>query len=349
MQQERNDRPIKITTGQQMVASCSGAILTSLFVTPLDVIKIRLQSQAKPFKTGQCFLYCNGLMDHLCTCLNSTRPRPWYQTPGKFTGTFDAFVKIARYEGITRLWSGLPPTLAMAVPATVVYFTCYDHLKYYMGYKDGDASRAHIAIVAGSVARVGAVTLISPLELIRTKMQSERLSYRELSKAIRLSIKSEGISTVMRGLGSTLLRDVPFSALYWYGYELLKSKQMNLAGCTQPTFLQSFYAGAISGTFAAIVTLPFDVIKTHQQIAVGEELSKFTSKSATSSSTLSQIRKLYMQQGIRALFTGLVPRVVKIAPACAIMISSYEYGKVFFANYNSQIQKTEVQMNKITD
>ncbi|CAD5117890.1 DgyrCDS6632 [Dimorphilus gyrociliatus] len=289
MQQERNDRPIKITTGQQMVASCSGAILTSLFVTPLDVIKIRLQSQAKPFKTGQCFLYCNGLMDHLCTCLNSTRPRPWYQTPGKFTGTFskscrcanwrmrqcgwcyvidpailkesfnskrirkfhgtlDAFVKIARYEGITRLWSGLPPTLAMAVPATVVYFTCYDHLKYYMGYKDGDASRAHIAIVAGSVARVGAVTLISPLELIRTKMQSERLSYRELSKAIRLSIKSEGISTVMRGLGSTLLRDVPFSALYWYGYELLKSKQMNLAGCTQPTFLQSFYAGAISGT-----------------------------------------------------------------------------------------------------
>lgn len=58
---------------------------------------------------------------------------------------------------------------------------------------------------------VGAVTIISPLELIRTKMQSERLSYREISKAFRLSIKSEGISTIMRGLGPTLLRDVPFS------------------------------------------------------------------------------------------------------------------------------------------
>lgn len=39
-------------------------------VTPLDVVKIRLQAQTKGFVKGECFLYCNGLMDHVCTCLN---------------------------------------------------------------------------------------------------------------------------------------------------------------------------------------------------------------------------------------------------------------------------------------
>lgn len=35
------------------------------------------------------------------------------------------------------------------------------------------------------------------------------------------------------------------------------------------------------------------------------------------------------------IFTGMVPRVAKIAPACAVMIGSYEYFKVYFQHLNS--------------
>ena len=38
---------------------------------------------------------------------------------------------------------------------------------------------------------------------------------------------------------------------------------------------------------------------------------------------------------MKGLFTGLTPRIVKVAPACAIMISTFEYGKRFFQNYNA--------------
>jgi hypothetical protein len=31
---------------------------------------------------------------------------------------------------------------------------------------------------------------------------------------------------------------------------------------------------------------------------------------------------------------GFLPRVIKVAPACAIMISSYEFGKAFFQEMN---------------
>jgi len=58
---------------------------------------------------------------------------------------------------------------------------------------------------------VVAATFICPLELIRTKMQSVQLSYREVGAAIRSSVRNDGILSMMRGLGPSLLRDIPFS------------------------------------------------------------------------------------------------------------------------------------------
>ena len=56
-----------------------------------------------------------------------------------------------------------------------------------------------------------ASTAISPLELVRTKMQSEKLTYNEMVKAVKITFEECGFKTLMRGLGPTLLRDVPFS------------------------------------------------------------------------------------------------------------------------------------------
>lgn len=60
---------------------------------------------------------------------------------------------------------------------------------------------------------VGAVTVISPLELIRTKMQSRQLSYRELSVCIQSAVAQDGWLSLWRGWGPTVLRDVPFSGM----------------------------------------------------------------------------------------------------------------------------------------
>uniref|UniRef100_A0A8V5GXG6 Mitochondrial glutathione transporter SLC25A39 n=1 Tax=Melopsittacus undulatus TaxID=13146 RepID=A0A8V5GXG6_MELUD len=236
-----------ITPVQQMVASGTGAILTSLFVTPLDVVKIRLQAQRTPFSNGKCFLYCNGLMDHLYVCQHSTGCSAWYRSPTRFNGTLDAFVKITRYEGIRSLWSGLPPTLVMAVPATVIYFTTYDQLRDHLQTHMG--SRApHIPLLAGALARLGAVTVISPLELIRTKIQSRPLSYRQLRVCIRSAVVQDGWLSLWRGWGPTVLRDVPFSALYWFNYELVKDWLCRQPWLDGASFMVSFTSGAISGT-----------------------------------------------------------------------------------------------------
>ena len=40
------------------------------------------------------------------------------------------------------------------------------------------------------------------------------------------------------------------------------------------------------------------------------------------------------EHGYGGLYAGLAPRLAKIAPACAIMIGSYEACKEYFHEYN---------------
>uniref|UniRef100_A0A669EGY9 Mitochondrial glutathione transporter SLC25A39 n=1 Tax=Oreochromis niloticus TaxID=8128 RepID=A0A669EGY9_ORENI len=348
-----------ISPVQQMLASGTGALVTSLFVTPLDVVKIRLQAQQTPFHQGitsslnkqaeartglcylqsscaviawKCFLYCNGLMDHIYVCQNGTSCTSWYKKPTHFSGTLDAFVKITRHEGLRSLWSGLPPTLVMAVPATVIYFTCYDQLRDFLRSGVG-LQGSHVPLVAGGLARLGAVTVISPLELVRTKMQSRQLSYSELRTCIRSAVAQNGLLSLWRGWGPTVLRDVPFSALYWFNYEMVKARLCEQSGVPQANFSISFTAGAVSGAIAAILTLPFDVVKTRRQIQLGEMDTLGVSVKRTSS-TWHIMKEIRAELGYRGLFAGFMPRVIKVAPACAVMISSYEFGKAFFQKMN---------------
>lgn len=119
----------------------------------------------------------------------------------------DAFFKIGRHEGISSLWSGLSPTLILAVPATICYFVSYEGTRLFMkdfylknhpgkttlpfnhssicfnfifslfGISGETEQPFSIPLLAGMAARVFSVSIVSPLELIRTKMQSQKLSY----------------------------------------------------------------------------------------------------------------------------------------------------------------------------
>lgn len=79
----------------------------------------------------------------------------------------------------------MSPTLVLAIPATIAYFVTYEQLRlslkdrYNKNHRAGEpfVQPFWIPLVSGATARVFSVTVVSPLELIRTKMQSKRLSY----------------------------------------------------------------------------------------------------------------------------------------------------------------------------
>jgi len=323
-----------LTTTQQMVSAGSGSLLVSLFMTPFDVVKVRLQAQLKPNRVRctiwkevvETVCYCPGAQQNvnspvMCVIHGNMRTVP------RFNSTIDAFSKIARFEGIGQLWKGLSPTLVMMVPQTVIYFTVYDKLKWRLGLVEGQKNLT-APLVAGVSARTFAVACISPIEMVRTKLQSKRnFRYSQLFNVVGNAIKQEGFLSLWRGMGPTLLRDVPFSAFYWVSYEYLKAQRVN------PTFAETFAAGASAGLVAALCTTPFDVIKTHRQMELGE-LSAGASKQMQP--TFKLILILWKTQGFTSLYTGLAARLSKVVPACAIMISCYEYGKKYFSQKNMQ-------------
>lgn len=369
-----------ITPAQQMFAAASGALITSLLMTPFDVVKIRIQSQQSnsggsrgnmvcpvasidnmkfqtkegyfpfssfpklkqsPTSVMPCtYIMNNGLMDHVCVICQQSRQLV-------FTGTVDAFRKIATNEGVTSLWRGLSPTLLMALPATVVYFTMYDQLKSNLF---SSVSTSYAPLMSGITSRVISSTLVSPFELIRTKAQSmvevngSSALYKKLGNDVVKMIRTQGIYVLWKGLWPTLWRDVPFSAIYWQLYETGKlrciqegSNKNDKSGADwRERFISSFGIGAASGMVAATITLPFDVAKTRQQIAWTNSEFVGGNKIQCNISMLNIMKDILKNEGIRGLFAGLTPRILKVAPACAIMISSYEACKLIFRNRNKK-------------
>ncbi|CAG8454900.1 6834_t:CDS:10 [Acaulospora colombiana] len=260
------------TPMQKVIAACSGSLLTSLF--------IRLQSQGQqptsnvklhsPLKCCREVLFVAQNTPQQYVCLhqhvsNKASPLNCFSTnatiahnqlaKNRFGGTWDIAVKIVRNEGITSLWKGLSPALVMSVPTTVIYFVGYDHLRdtLWKNWK-WKYSESYSPMVAGVLARTLAVTFVSPLELLRTRMQGPEGVHgaRKVVGGVRNMVKVNGISSLWRGLESSLFRDVPFSALYWTGYEMLKRnlnnylKNNNLEG-TLNTLEVAFLCGATSG------------------------------------------------------------------------------------------------------
>lgn len=335
----------------RMISATSGSFLTSLFLTPMDVVRVRLQQQEMLQEIHKTNCECSTISTqstfkkHLFweeNCFSNLNCKD--QKP--ITSTFDAFKKITMNEGITTLWRGLSLTLLMAIPANVIYYSGYETLRDISPLNKNHSTMNALACGAG--ARVIAASCIAPIELLRTRLQSipagkgvsSSAILRDLFVETRKEIKNFGLKSLFKGLEITLWRDVPFSAIYWASYEYSKKniftdiKEDNNKNTSALThFIQSFIAGSISGTVAGIITHPFDVGKTRLQISMNESMNG----SSLSNHKMKENRNMFQflntirkNEGVGALFAGITPRIIKIAPSCAIMISTYEVGKKLF-------------------
>lgn len=318
---------------KKAAAASAGALLTSLLVNPLDVAKVRLQAQlaAAPSPAAPAADLCR--CQARCACANRAVTRPvegvkarsgsralvrrassacLAQAQAPLRSTRQALAHIARSEGAAGLFAGLAPAMLIAVPSTVLYYVSYDRLLL-EGRRRAPEAEPALPLLAGASARVVAAALTSPLELVRTRMQGGR-GAPSVAATARQAVRRGGPQALFAGLGATLARDVPFSAIYWTSYEALQrattSSELELS---RPQ--RAFVCGALSGAAAAAATTPFDLVKTLQQ-AQGD---------ARAGPAL--LRQVVAARGLSGAFTGLGARLARVAPSCAIMISSYELGK----------------------
>lgn len=378
-------------------------------VTPLDVVRVRWQSQGVtppapldlrrlPMATPNVFQPQNLGVTACCrevffmnnaseACLAGPRIDGLTAAPAEcaveqvqqrtFNSTVDGLRKIARNEGILTLWRGLSPTLIMAVPANIIYFTGYEWLRFNpssplqrLGLRD-----EYAPLAGGAIARMLAATAVSPVELFRTRLQAHQTHPTSPSpetttplvatfRGIKDMVRLDGYRALWRGLTLTLWRDVPFSGMYWLGYETIRgrltdarergrgrdpvsSSRAHARRRSQSreshaeTFTDSFVAGAASGALASLATTPFDVGKTRTQVYRDAAAPVPHAPAPEQRSMGRLLWHIFQAEGLAGLFKGWIPRTLKVAPACAIMISSYEVGKRSFRGVNERARGRE--------
>eukprot|EP01026_Neomeris_dumetosa_P015562 TRINITY_DN15955_c0_g1_i6.p1 TRINITY_DN15955_c0_g1~~TRINITY_DN15955_c0_g1_i6.p1 ORF type:complete len:353 (-),score=28.19 TRINITY_DN15955_c0_g1_i6:251-1309(-) len=312
---------------EQCVAAMGASVVAALVTNPFDVVKTRLQVQLGNPQTQQ-----KGLFFHeklvLSGCGSSTCPRSISPSPTTScsiqcffsNSSFETMRRIVRREGIFVLWRGTAATMMASIPLVGIYMPLYESMLQGLNPLMG----AYAPLLAGSAARSVSVLCVAPLELIRTRIQASPRQFGIQSNQIQQRNWLTGSGQIRwlqmwRGVDATLARDIPFSMIYWMLVEPIRKavKQQNIQNedDLQTLITANVLAGSIAGSVAAVLTTPFDVAKTtvqakHEQDSVG--------------SVLRTMRDIYRAGGVQSLFAGVGPRVTKIAPACAIVISMYE-------------------------
>eukprot|EP00033_Pygsuia_biforma_P003729 GCRY01004086.1.p1 GENE.GCRY01004086.1~~GCRY01004086.1.p1 ORF type:complete len:314 (-),score=57.52 GCRY01004086.1:134-1075(-) len=279
----------------QAFSGVLGSMTCGAVLVPLDVIKTRLQSQL--------------FREDVHT-------------------SFQMFRHILKTQSVHGLWKGLLPTVSIAAPSSAMFFVLYEGLKNRLGvYFDEGSSTP--AATAGVLARVVNVAVGTPLEMVRTCVIARPTSQGFVDE-FRFTVHHSGVASLWRGCMPTLLRDVPFSAMYWgllEGFKQVAQSSLPDAG----PFVHTTIAGSMAGGIAAFLTTPFDTIKTHVQLSHRSTTGNHTMLSVVRTllhppppAAVPASSSLLLPHSVRVLFTGVGPRVSKSAFACTLMITTYE-------------------------
>lgn len=130
-------------------------------------------------------------------------------------------------------------------------------------------------------------------------------------------VRNLGLVGLYKGASACLLRDVPFSAIYFPTYNHLKRDYFGESQTKKLGILQLLTAGAIAGMPAAYLTTPCDVIKTRLQVEARKGETAYLSLRHCAS-------EIYKQEGFKAFFKGGPARIMRSSPQFGFTLAGYE-------------------------
>lgn len=289
--------------------SVAGTFASSAFSTcwaetctiPLDTAKVRLQLQGK------------ALPGEGATAL-------------KYRGMFGTMATIAREEGLKSLWNGIVPGLHRQCLFGGLRIGLYEPVKNLYVGKDfvGDVP-LHQKILAGLTTGALAITVASPTDLVKVRLQAEGKlppgvprRYSGAMNAYSTIIKQEGVKALWTGLGPNVARNAIINAAELASYDQVKQSLLKIPGFSDSVFTHLLSAVG-AGFIAVCVGSPVDVVK-----------SRMMGNSQAYTGTIDCFVKTLRNDGLAAFYKGFVPNFGRLGSWNVIMFLTLEQAKKFF-------------------
>ncbi|KAE9610184.1 putative mitochondrial carrier protein [Lupinus albus] len=171
--------------------------------------------------------------------------------------------------------------------------------------------------IAGAIAGAASRTATAPLDRLKVVLQVQTESASIMSAVMKIW-KQDGLLGFFRGNGLNVVKVAPESAIKFYAYEMLKNVIGEAQGNNSADIGTAgrLFAGGMAGAVAQMAIYPMDLIKTRLQTCASEggrvpKLSRLT-------------KDIWVHEGPRAFYRGLVPSLLGMIPYAGIDLTAYD-------------------------
>jgi len=179
--------------------------------------------------------------------------------------------------------------------------------------------------VAGAVSGAVASLLVQPLDVIKTRQQQfvtlakdqALAKYKTTLDTMKTIIKEEKLLGLWKGTAPTLYRVIPGAGINFFFLHYITTVLQN--SDKQLSKTNTLIAGALARTLATVTMLPVTVVKTRFE---GFGTNQYNN-------TFHALKTIHATEGVRGLFSGLVPSVLRDAPFAGIYYLFYRQSQVF--------------------
>lgn len=237
---------------------------------------------------------------------------------------YDVCLKVIREEGFKAFWKGNLTSILHRFPYSAINFSTYEMTKSLFIKRITKTETPAVRFVCGAIAGAAACIACYPLDLIRTRltvMQKPGKDKHGIFQTLLNIIKFEGFRGLYRGLGISLIVSVPnlaigFSA-YGTGKEyLLKQNNSMYANNGHLTPIGALLCGSFSGIFSSLIVFPADVVRRRMQVR-GSSVDN-------SPTAIEESVKIFKHEGLRGMYRGILPEILKVTPMVGITFCTYE-------------------------
>ncbi|KAM9924230.1 hypothetical protein OXX59_004679 [Metschnikowia pulcherrima] len=190
---------------------------------------------------------------------------------------------------------------------------------------------SNASLIAGGIAGAVSRTIVSPFERAKILLQLQgpeaQKAYQGMFPTIWKMYKDEGWRGWFRGNTLNCVRIVPYSAVQFAVFEKCKLILLSYksAESRRLTDLDRLISGSIGGVSSVLATYPLDLVRARITIQTASLKKLNRGKLVDAPGVWQTLKDVYRTEGgIRALYRGIVPTTLGVAPYVALNFAAYE-------------------------